>query len=68
MIYIDGHWETINSLRDISRIIKEYYSDILADEMDDLIEIQENEILELKRELDCAYANDDWWGDEEYEV
>jgi hypothetical protein len=63
MIYINGHWETINSLQDVSRIVREYFSDILADELDDLIEAQENEIAALKQELDGAYADDDWWGD-----
>lgn len=51
MIYIEKHWETIDSLRDISRIIREYYNRELADEMDKLIEIQENEIRDLQLEL-----------------
>lgn len=51
MMNIEGHWETINNLRDVSRVIREYYNRELADEMDNLIEIQENEILELKNEL-----------------
>lgn len=44
---IEGHWETINSLRDISRIVREYYNSDLANELDDLIEVQEDEIKRL---------------------
>lgn len=52
MILIDGHWERVNTLQDISRIIREYYNSELADEMDGLIdEFEGNEILreETKR-------------------
>lgn len=51
MMNIEGHWETVTSLEDIARIIREYYNRELADELDELIEMQENEILELKNEL-----------------
>ena len=37
MMYIEGHWEFVNSLSDISRIIREYYNYELADKMDELI-------------------------------
>ena len=37
MMYIEGHWETVNTLSDISRIIREYYNDDLADVLDELI-------------------------------
>ena len=43
MVYIEKHWETVDSLQDISRIIREYYNTELADIMDELIEIQEYE-------------------------
>ena len=48
MMYIEKHWETINNLRDISRIIREYYNCYLADELDKFIEMQKtfNEIIE----------------------
>ena len=48
MMYIERHWETIDDLRDISRVIREYYNRDLADEMDKLIDIQEDEIETLK--------------------
>ncbi len=51
MMYIEKHWETIDNLQDISRVIREYYNRELADELDKFIEIQENEIRELKYEL-----------------
>ena len=38
MIYIEGHWETVNTLQDIVRVIREYYNEELADEMDELVE------------------------------
>ena len=37
MMYIEGHWEFVNSLSDISRIIREHYNYELADKMDELI-------------------------------
>ena len=38
MILVEGHWEKINNLYDISRVIREYYNPELANEMDELIE------------------------------
>ena len=51
MMYIEKHWETIDNLRDVSRVIREYYNRELADELDKFIEEQEEEILYLKNEL-----------------
>lgn len=51
MMYIEGHWEAIDSLRDISKIIREYYNRELADEMDKLIDEQEEYIVDLKNEI-----------------
>jgi hypothetical protein len=36
-MYIEGYWETVNTLSDISRIVREYYNDELADKMDELL-------------------------------
>ena len=41
MLHIEGHWETVDSLRDVSRIIREYYNTELADEIDSLIDEEE---------------------------
>lgn len=51
MKYIEGHWETINSFEDISRIIREYYNRELADELDKLIGINEEEIQTLENDI-----------------
>lgn len=66
MIRINGNWETLRDLHDISKIIREYYNDELADELDKLIpehtdedyddleselKDKENEISELEDEL-----------------
>ena len=37
LILINNNWEQINSLHDISKIIKENYNEELAEEMDKLI-------------------------------
>ena len=51
MMYIEKHWEIVDNLRDVSRVIREYYNPELADELDVFIEEQEEEILHLKNEL-----------------
>lgn len=51
MMYIEKHWETVDSLRDISRIIREYYNRELADELDMLIVEQEEFINDLENEI-----------------
>lgn len=38
MIQINGHWENVDSLQDISKIIREYYNRELADRIDALID------------------------------
>ena len=37
MLQINGHWETVDSLRDISKIIREHYNYELANEMIDRV-------------------------------
>ena len=51
MIRIEGHWETLDTLKDVSRVIREYYNRELADEMDKFIEEQEEYIDELKNDI-----------------
>ena len=51
MIRIEGHWETLDTLEDVSRVIREYYNRELADEMDKLIEEQEGYIDDLKNDI-----------------
>ena len=66
MLRINGHWEAVSSLQDVSKIITEYYNHELADELDKLIEIQEDEIWELKLELlnTPMYDGVDEWCDD----
>lgn len=51
MIRIEGHWETLDTLEDVSRVIREYYNEELADELDKLIEEQEEYINDLKNDI-----------------
>lgn len=51
MMYIEGHWETVESLEDVANIIREYYNRELADALDVLIDEQEGYIDDLKNEI-----------------
>lgn len=52
MLHIEGHWETVDSLRDVSRIIREYYNSELADKMDSLIDEEEENYSQQVYELE----------------
>lgn len=43
MICIEGHWETVDTLQDVSRIIREYYNEELADKLDEFVEDYESQ-------------------------
>lgn len=52
MILINGNWEIIRDLQDVSKIIREYYNDELADELDSLIpEHTDEDYYDLEFEL-----------------
>ena len=51
MLYIEGHWETVESLEDVANVIREYYNRELADALDMLIDEQEGYIDDLKNEI-----------------
>jgi predicted nucleic acid-binding Zn-ribbon protein len=52
MILINDNWETIRDLDDISKIIRKYYNDELADELDNLIpEHTDEDYYDLESEL-----------------
>lgn len=51
MMYIEGHWETVESLEDVASIIREYYNRELADALDVFIDEQEGYIDDLKNEI-----------------
>lgn len=71
MIKIEGHWEYANDLRDISKIIREYYNPELAKKLDYFIEAQEDKIERLEvtiEELDWRASNADVLEDEVYNL
>ena len=37
MMRIEGHWETVDTLQDVVRVIREYYNRELADVLEELI-------------------------------
>ena len=57
MMKIEGHWETVETLHDVSRMIREYYNYELADKLDELIsEIEDNNssyVRELEDTIDA---------------
>ena len=53
MILINDCWENVETLRDVSKVIREYYNRELADELDELIDAKELEIEELEKEIEA---------------
>jgi hypothetical protein len=48
MMRIEGHWETVDTLEDVTRVIREYYNSELADILEELIpEDKTRELAEL---------------------
>ena len=59
MILINGNWEQVKDLQDVSKIIREYYNHELADKLDYLIltsEYFDEKYHELECELDDSYS------------
>ena len=70
MMYINGHWETVDTLEDIARVVREYYNPELADKMELQIEIMvdafNNKIEELIDQIyqyECDEDADFWCDD-----
>lgn len=65
MILINGQWEDVQSISDISNIIRTHFSESLADELDNLtaaiLDRDKEELLDLQSELTDLY-------DENYEM
>lgn len=38
MMYIEGHWETVDTLQDVANVVREYYNEELADKMEELVD------------------------------
>lgn len=49
MICIEGHFEAVDNMQDVSRIIRKYYNEDLAYELDKLIEDQTLSDEEVRR-------------------
>lgn len=48
MMYIEKRWETIDSLEDVARVVREYYNRELADRIEELIpEVNTEDLAEL---------------------
>ena len=68
MMYIEGHWESVDTLEDIVRVIREYYNSELADKMEFKIESMfdafNNKIEQLEYQI-CGHDDDaDCWCDD----
>lgn len=49
IIWINGNWEMVENLHDVSKIIRKYYNCELADKLDNLIsEVEDYDELEVK--------------------
>lgn len=55
VVEIDGNYEVIFNLHDVSEIVKKYYNKDLALELERLVEEQEKEIERLENELEYEY-------------
>jgi hypothetical protein len=55
-MYIEGHWETVDTLQDVVRIIRDNYSYELADKMEELMEsiVVANDEFERLNELEMV--------------
>lgn len=51
MMQIEGHWETVNTLQDVVRVVREYYNRELADVIEELIPEDKTEDLAELDEL-----------------
>lgn len=69
MLRINEHWEEVNTLEDVSKVIREYYNPELADKMDYLLEQMfdafTNKIEELEEQVN-PFVYDDWDDDDEW--
>lgn len=65
MVLINGQWEEVQSISDISDIIRTHFSESLADELDDLVDCDKEALLIENNDLKSE--NVDLY-DENYEI
>lgn len=65
MVLINGQWEDVQSISDISDIIRTHFSESLADELDDLVDCDKETL--LMENNDLKSENVDLY-DENYEI
>ena len=70
MMYIEGHWESVDTLDDIIKVIREYYNPELADELElqieRMVDAFNNKIEELEYSiwsLEDELEDDDLYND-----
>lgn len=71
MMYIEGDWETVDTLKDIVRVIKKHYNSELAEELNEqieqLIDAFKDRIEQMQEEIDSLryydYDDDDCYND-----
>lgn len=70
MMYIEGHWESVDTLDDIIKVIREYYNPELADELElqieRMVDAFNNKIEELEDSiwsLEDELEDDDLYND-----
>ena len=70
-MYIEGDWETVDTLKDIVRVIKKHYNSELAEELNEqieqLIDAFKDRIEQMQEEIDSLryydYDDDDCYND-----
>jgi hypothetical protein len=63
MLQINGHWESVETLDDVVKIIREYYNEELADKMDEMLEEVFNSFNNTIEALSVWDDDDDWYDD-----
>lgn len=60
MILVNGNWEMVADVEDVSRVIREYYNSDLADELDKIVDNLVQEIYSSNTDYEdmLEYKND----------
>ena len=64
MMYIEGHWETVDTLEEAIKVVREYYNEELADVMSELLDgLRDAYNDRIEEVCSWAYDDDDWFDD-----